>query len=592
MRNITGFLRPAGLIGPILGKELRVTARRKRSYLVRSLYLLLMMMVIVLPWLEMTRYSYRAGAAYQAAQMSQTAITLTMILTWLQFITAQMLAIVFLSGAISDEIYHKTLGVLMTTPITGLQIVLGKLFSRMLSLMILLALSLPVLGLIRLMGGVPWDYVIGSFCITLTAAIFAGTLSLFISIFQKRAYSVIIQTILALIILYLGIPVLIAWLSDWTLFMNSQLNQKYLIVLSYLNPFVAFSMNQSLVMSVGFKAPLIWPWHSLIVLSESVILLLIAAKIVRKVALLQITGQIDQSVFAGLRKAKKQKDKPANTAKLRTVRGHPVVWKETREPWLQGRKKLSTIITAIIITVTLFSSYAVGIKEQYLDEDYTHVVYGMILFLIGVVEMIMLSATMITTEREARSWPILLATPLTDGQIVFGKAVGVIRKSLPAWFLLIFHILIFIIVGYIHPAAALHMAMIVTGVGMFVIGAGLFFSGFCKRTTSAVIANVMLAVTLWLFIPIFMGLTGDSDLVQIIFSFHPIAHAGIALAGGGGAENAAKAFGLLRYDWPEDNWGSFAATTAVIGFTSLVYAGVGLFFYKSAKDNLREKVFE
>jgi len=35
--------------------------------------------------------------------------------------------IVMLSTSISDEIYHKTLGVLMTTPINSFQIVAGKL---------------------------------------------------------------------------------------------------------------------------------------------------------------------------------------------------------------------------------------------------------------------------------------------------------------------------------------------------------------------------------------------------------------------------------------------------------------------------------
>ncbi|MEN6309631.1 MAG: ABC transporter permease subunit [Anaerohalosphaeraceae bacterium] len=594
VKHVLRYASPRWLAGPIMDKELRVMARRKRSYLVRFLYLVVMLLVVSVPWAEIMHNS--SNTAWRISQMSQMGITLTVILTWMQFLSAQLLAIVFLSSAISDEIFHKTLGVLMTTPITGFQIVFGKLISRLLSLMTLIGLSLPVLGLISLLGGVPWGYVISSFCITLTAAIFAGTLSLFISIFQKRAYSVMVQTILAMIIWYLGVPVLLGWFSNWKFFMDSQMSQKFLIFLSFSNPFVGFALNQSSVMPVGFNVPSFWPWHCGIVLAESILILLLAAKIVRRVALAQIGGQTGLPIVAGLWKFKKEAaSEPESNVKIRTVTGQPVFWKETREPWLQGRKRIRTILTALVAVGILLFSYGVGIKERYLDEDYTQIIYGIVLFLVGVVEMVMLSATMITTEREARSWPILMATPLTEGQILFGKAAGVVRKSIPAWILLAAHVLIFTLVGYLHPAVTLHLFMIGLGVGMFTLGSGLFFSSMCRKTTTAVVANMALAGGLWLGIPIFAGLTGEGDFIELVFAVHPIAHAGIALAGGGGEVHAAYSFASLNYDWPPltgTDWSSFTATTVVIGITSVVYACVGLVFYKMAKQTLRDNTFE
>jgi len=585
---------PRRLAGPIVDKELRVMARRKRSYLVRFVYLVVMLLFVAVPWAQMMRGG-SSNTAWRISQMSQIGITLTLILTWMQFLSAQLLAVVFLSSAISDEIYHKTLGVLMTTPITGFQIVFGKLVSRLLSLMILIGLSLPVLGLISLLGGVPWGYVISSFCITLTAALFTGTLSLFISIFQKRAYSVIVQTILAMIIWYLGVPVLLGWLSSWRFFMDSQLNQKFLIFLSFSNPYVGFALNQSSAMPVGFHVPMFWPWHCGIVLAESILILLLAAKIVRRVALAQIGGQVDRPVLAGLWKFRKQPAfEPESDVKLRSVTGQPVFWKETREPWLQGRRRIKTIITAIIAAAILVASYGIGIKERYLDEDYTQIIYGIVLFLVGIIETILLSATMITTEREAQSWPILMATPLTTGQVLFGKAAGVVRKSIPAWFLLAAHLLIFTLVGYLHPAVSLHLFIIGAGIGLFTLGSGLFFSSMCRKTTTAVMANVGLAGGLWLGIPIFAGLTGEGDLIELVFALHPIAHVGIALAGGGGEVHAARSFASLNYDWPpmaQVDWSGFMATTIVIAVTSLVYACAGLGFYKMTKQTLRDNIF-
>jgi ABC-2 type transport system permease protein len=96
-----------------------------------------------------------------------------------QFLATQFLAVILMSTAISDEIYHSTLGVLMTTPINSFQIVIGKLFSNLLQIVILIGISLPLLSLVRVFGGVPWSFVWSSLCVTLTAIVFAGSLSLY-----------------------------------------------------------------------------------------------------------------------------------------------------------------------------------------------------------------------------------------------------------------------------------------------------------------------------------------------------------------------------------------------------------------------------
>jgi ABC-type transport system involved in multi-copper enzyme maturation permease subunit len=41
------------------------------------------------------------------------------------------------------------------------------------------------------------------------------------------------------------------------------------------------------------------------------------------------------------------------------------------------------------------------------------------------------SVSAFTREKEARTWPILLATPLDNGEIVRGKALGSLRRNLP-----------------------------------------------------------------------------------------------------------------------------------------------------------------
>ncbi len=101
----------------------------------------------------------------------------------------------------------------MTTPINGLQIVMGKLLSKLLQLVLLLGISLPILAIVRVLGGVPWGYLLSGLSITLTASIFAGSVTLRFSIGRERAYVVILRTAFALAALYLFVPVAVGALA-------------------------------------------------------------------------------------------------------------------------------------------------------------------------------------------------------------------------------------------------------------------------------------------------------------------------------------------------------------------------------------------
>ncbi|MFH1717876.1 MAG: ABC transporter permease subunit, partial [Planctomycetota bacterium] len=185
VKSVSRFLSPFRLAGPLFDKELRVSSRRKRNYVLRSVYIIFLTFFVAVVWLGMVQY--QGSAAYQKSRMEVAGKTIITTIVTFQFIATQLIAIVMLSTSISDEIYHRTLGLLMTTPISSFHIVMGKLFSKLLQLILLLAISLPLLAIVRVFGGVPWGYLLSSLCITLTAVIFAGSLSLYFSIHNRRA---------------------------------------------------------------------------------------------------------------------------------------------------------------------------------------------------------------------------------------------------------------------------------------------------------------------------------------------------------------------------------------------------------------------
>jgi len=611
INSVSKVMNPAWMTGPIFDKELRVSSRRRRNYWLRFAYVAVLTLFVVMVWLSAVEMQGTWSVAYRVSRMSEAGIHITMAIVGFQFAAIQLIAVIMLSTSISDEIYNRTLGLLMTTPINSFQIVMGKLFSKLLQLVLLLAISLPLLAIVRVFGGVPWGFVISSLCITLTAVIFAGSLSLYFSIGGRRAYAVILKTLFTLGVLYLFIPPMVAlvlrsWLSGG---ISPGLEKIASAALTLPNPLVSMQFNTMMMLSprgVGGVPFFSWPLHCAFMLGASAVLLAWSMKVVRKVALRQATGQLDP--IAKRKRRRKQRklaigavEPDELSGRIRAVTGSPVVWKELRTPLIQGGK-IKSIIGLVATITALLITYAVNIEQEILDEDTTHIVYILVFVVMGLITNSVLSATTITSEKEARSWPILLATSLDDWQILMGKAVGVFRRCLPIWLFLACHLVLFVSVRYIHPIAIVHLAMLVAWIVVFLSGSGLYFSALLKHTTSAVVANFCLALALWVVIPMLLGLASEithesDDVVEAYVSTNPVVQAVVIMQGAGGRENAWSNVSSLDYDWPHDyddswlDWNKATGTSTFLLITMLAYVCFGFLFAWRAKCRFRRNIF-
>lgn len=606
---VSKLFNPVWLTGPLLDKELRVSSRRRRNYVLRFAYVLLLTIFVVIVWLSVVKF--QGTAAYQKSRMAVAGKTIITTIVTFQFIATQLIAVIMLSTSISDEIYHRTLGVLMTTPISSFQIVMGKLFSKLLQLILLLAISLPLLAIVRIFGGVPWDYVLSSLCITLTAVIFAGSLSLYFSINNRRAYVVIIKTVCTLVVLFAFFPTVLGALFALLLRNFAPVLRSpgfvppiLMGVFAHLNPFGAMSLNTAMMMSPTMPARMpsfYWPVHCVLMLGGSALLIARSVKVVRKVALRQAVGQLELTSKRKRRKQKRASSQAGGAQELagviRRVKGSPVLWKELRAPMIQGAEGKNSIIGLAVTIVALLLTYATCAKEKCLNEDFTHISYTLMFMLIGLIFNMVLSATSITSEKESRAWPILLATSMNDWQILLGKAVGVFRRCLPIWFLLAGHILLFVSVRYIHPIAIVHLFMLIAGLVVFFTGVGLYFSTRFKRTTSAVVANFALAVVLWIVVPALLGLVASitrdkGDVFETYVSANPVIQAYTIMGGAGGERNAKTKLSGLEYNWPPSRHSEgIYSTTGILLVTTLIYISIGFLFAWRAKCLFRHNIF-
>src|SRR3954447_5150428 len=111
MPALTARIRALSPFGPIFGKELRVTARRKRSYALRVFYLAALLLVLAMVWAQ-TREIYGPANAAARAQ-AQEQMGREFFGSFVVFTTLAMLAIgpVLTATAISSERLGRTLNV-------------------------------------------------------------------------------------------------------------------------------------------------------------------------------------------------------------------------------------------------------------------------------------------------------------------------------------------------------------------------------------------------------------------------------------------------------------------------------------------------
>jgi ABC-type transport system involved in multi-copper enzyme maturation permease subunit len=572
---VTQSLSLSRLAGPVLDKELRVSSRRKRNYFLRFAYVWLLTGFIAFVWFVTTRIGGATSATFQVSRMSVTGIYVTSTIIWFQFIVIQLVAIVMLSNAISDEIYHRTLGLLMTTPISSLQIVIGKLFSKLLQLVLLLAISLPLLAVVRVMGGVPWDCVVSSLCITLTAAIFAGSVSMFFSIFNRHSHSVIVRTVLVCFLFYIG-PLVVMQLLQFA--------YQVRISLYYVSPFIALTYATRNMLTPAFSAPVMsWLLHCAFMLSLSALLLVVSAFCIRKVGLRQATGQA--GIFSSI-KERRIADKKLRTSKvlyaasrrIRPVKGPPVIWKEIMALWAKNIR-VGSIITTILAVLILAAAYGYCAYADLLGSHGTQIAFIIIYFFFGLLRTATSAATSITTEKEAQTWPILLVTPLSEKQIVLEKIIGSCLAGWAFWLLLAAHIAVFSLAGCIPPSAIPALVLLIVSSMLLVSSIGVFFSSCFKR--SSISASVNLILFLGFTVPVCCPMPLPPFLISPLFA--AIVIMGIA----GGWHGMERPLWHVGSEW---EWlGMFLISGLALFVLVVIYLSLALGAFAIAVSNIRRR---
>jgi ABC-type transport system involved in multi-copper enzyme maturation permease subunit len=495
------------VVNPIFGNDLRVASRRGRSYALWFAYVMLLGLLIVTLWGQVMGHD-RPGITVKA-QMAEAGKFITATIVWFQFIALPLVAVVLTSTTVSEEVNSRTLGVLMTTPLSSRQFVIGKLLGRLLQVVFLVATSFPLLAIIRILGGVSWSFLLQGLCITLASTIFVASVSLFFSSLCRRAHTAVVASTLCLAFLLAGPPFLCLLLVRGTV-----LQRNLVGVCSYVNP-VALLVQYTEYMSsprisavVGLAAPISCLAFLLI---GAGLFLRSATRLVRQVALRRAMG--DPTFLTYLRHEVERIDLPSGS--LRRVVGPPMIWKEMVCA-LSHRERLATMLAIGVEILLLFVAYTFvpTMRITRLEYAQAHLMYVWLFLGLATLFTISIPAAVICGERESRTWPLLLVTPLRDRDLLIGKFAGVLRRCGPIWLPLLAYVAGFAMAGAFHALAIVHVVLIMASVILFLCATGFYFGSRLGRTRQAVTANLITAGAVWLILPVVAQVAIDANSTE------------------------------------------------------------------------------
>lgn len=410
---------------PIVVRIVQGGSRRLRHMYIRSGYLaaLIIVFLLVLMPSDATNLEISELARQGAAAFAM--------LSYLQIGLICLLTPVFMAGAIAQESNPRTWDILLTTPLSSIQMVLGNIFGRLFFVLALLAASLPLVALTQYFGGVPGRSVLLSYAIAGCAALLVGAIAVSLSVSRLAGKRAVFAFYIS-VVTYLGVT----WAIDLGL------RPAYaggVTIMTPLNPFLALT---ALLDPTGYPRPTgleldalsgvrrLWfgnPVLAWCLLSGGLSLALIAVSsfTVRNVG---TRGGVPLHKRLLKRQGVTQTTRPA-----KTVSKNPIAWREAF-----ARQATLPKIIARWAFVALGVLWGIGAIIYYHNgamtaEDLRFVLAATIWTEVIVIVLVAInvSATAISREREDGTLDIILTTPITPKDYLNGKLRGLVMYLLP-----------------------------------------------------------------------------------------------------------------------------------------------------------------
>ncbi|MBK8267827.1 MAG: ABC transporter permease subunit [Planctomycetes bacterium] len=390
------------------------------------------------------------------ASLAELAKSATGVFKWVSLIQLAMvcvLAPVFAAAAITQEKDSQTYNILLSTPLSNAQIVLGSLLSRLYFVIVLLLAGIPLFCILMVYGGVTGDKIAQTIALSAATALLTGTLAISISVIKigtgRTIFSFYLAIALFLVAIY-ALSIQGAFIPAESIPAPGQ--SARMSWLAAFHPFLALSVVLGETPAPDFGSVshyglpvaqiLAYPQFSFIAITFLLSALLIATCLffVRRGA-----KEGEPTFFS--RVFRRNRVDPANpnaaaalgdesqiiTKKPRTVLKNPIAWRESVTSAAAGGgilTRLLMLFIGLILGLLLVVVYSNGTITLI---DARGWLFTLVIIEVGISLFIATTtaATSMTREKESNTLELVLGTPLTSSQIISGKIRGLVYAAGP-----------------------------------------------------------------------------------------------------------------------------------------------------------------
>ena len=187
-------------IGPVFTREVTIAPRRERTFVARSVYAGLLLLLVGTAWLVMTGTQLISDTG----DFARFGIALFRLLAPLQLVMMLFFAAVLSASAVAQEKDRKTLLLLLLTHLSNSELVLGKLLASLLEVLLFLIISLPIFLLTALLGGVSYPQIARVLLVTLFGMLACGSVGSCVALWREKTFQAVAATVLVMV-LWLGV---------------------------------------------------------------------------------------------------------------------------------------------------------------------------------------------------------------------------------------------------------------------------------------------------------------------------------------------------------------------------------------------------
>lgn len=200
------------LLNPILEKEIKTKMRGWRTPVLLSIYVLVLGLVLYLFFVSNNMlFNYTGYATFNP----RIAVNAYNTIAIFQFGLLMFIIPALTATAISGERERQTLDLMLCSDISVWSIIIGKLVVSIAHVMLLVVVSIPILGMVFLFGGITFSDMLLLFLFYAVTALMTASLGIFFSTLFRKNVTAIISTYIGLGILGLG-PVIAVYI--WAIF--------------------------------------------------------------------------------------------------------------------------------------------------------------------------------------------------------------------------------------------------------------------------------------------------------------------------------------------------------------------------------------